>query len=97
MTMHFLPELRTGAAGTRESSVTRAAPSHARGRSNDVPVQGIHPRLIGVLELLRSKVPLVTDEGPRLDEDPEFTGRAQWANTMGFNGIATALTCQTDP
>jgi hypothetical protein len=35
-----------------------------------------------VLELLRSEVPLVTDGGPRLDEDPEFRQGVHWKDDL---------------
>jgi spermidine synthase len=49
-----------------------------------------------VLELLRSEVPLVTDSGPRLDQDPEFRDGIQWTKLMQSSAVENALTCRTD-
>jgi spermidine synthase len=48
------------------------------------------------LELLRSEVPLVTDSGPRLDEDPEFRDGGHWAALMRSGATEGTLTCQSD-
>jgi hypothetical protein len=48
-----------------------------------------------VLELLRSEVPLVTDEGPRLDQDSEFNKSAYWTTVLPHSAAAQTHTCHT--
>jgi spermidine synthase len=50
-----------------------------------------------VLELLRSDVPLVTDDGPRLDQDPEFLRNERWPALPPPAASAEMLKCRSDP